>query len=162
MTELDATAKRFLEISTEILKSYSYIDNQCVSVCALISSELEKDGIAHSIALGSLSCNGIKAFQYKKAFPKKPKTGVVWDGHAWIDFDGEVVGEATLMRSARRFPETSNIKTHLKRLNLLNKGAFVLPRAELRQLGLKYTKRKELPISMVTPLIEGLKHINDI
>lgn len=159
--DFDSAAKRFLEISTEVLKSYRYIDNQCVSVCSLISSELAKDGIAHCVALGSLSCDGIKAFQYKKPFPRRPKTGVVWDGHAWIEFHGEVIGEATLMRSARRFPETSNIKMYLRRHHLLDKGAFALPKTELRQGGLKYTKLNELPNSMIAPLIDGLKYIND-
>ncbi|RPE63278.1 hypothetical protein EDD53_2877 [Pacificibacter maritimus] len=162
MTDIDSAAVRFMEISRDMLKTHPNTASQCVAVCALISSELDQDEIPHSIALGSLSCNGVKAFQYKKAFPKRPKSLVDWEGHAWIDFDCGLVGEATLMRTARRFPDTSNMKSCLKSANLLDKGPFVLPRTTLLQLGLKYTKRSQLHRSIYNPLIDGLKFINDV
>ena len=131
----------------------------CVYVCAYISFELENDGIPHSVALGSLSCNGVKVFQYNKGFPRKPTRPVDWDGHAWIEFPGGYIGEPSLLRTARTLPETSNVKNHLKRLDVLDRGALLFSTQQAKINGFKYSKKQELHKSMIPPLIEALRHV---
>lgn len=153
-------AERFGERTTEVLGIFPITAGLCVNLCACISFKLEEDGVPHTVCLGSLSCNGVKVFRYIKAFPRRPVRPVEWDGHAWIEFPQGYIGEPSLLRSARTFPDGSNIKNHLRRLGVLNRGSMLLSPEDVRDYGLKYTKKQELHESMTLPLIEGLVEIN--
>lgn len=153
-------SEKFGKRTSEALKMFPVTAGLCVNLCAFISFELENDGVPHSVCLGSLSCNGVKVFQYTKAFPRQPSRPVDWDGHAWIEFPHRYIGEPSLLRSAQTFPDSSNIKNHLRRLNVLHRGALLLSLQNVEEIGLKYTKKQELHKSTIPSLIRGLVEIN--
>ena len=151
----------FQNRAREMLALFPRTEGQCVGLCACISAKLDEDRIPHSVALGSLSCNGIKAFQYVKAFPSKPSGPIVWDGHAWIEFSHGYIGEPSLLRTARVLPDTSNIKQHLQSLGIIGKGAILLNEQAKQKMGLKYTRKAILRPSLIASLAAGLISIND-
>jgi hypothetical protein len=89
------------EQTTEALKTFPITSGQCVALCAYIPVRLSKRSISNKVALGSLSCNGIKTFQYKKPIPAHPSQSMEWDGNAWIEFQNHIIDEPSLFRTAR-------------------------------------------------------------
>lgn len=158
--DYEAFSEKFGQRTSEMLGMFPNTAGLCVNLCACISFKLESDGVPHSVALGSLSCNGVKVFQYTKAFPRKPNRPADWDGHAWIEFPDEYIGEPSLLRTARTFPEASNVKNHLKRLGLHDRGALLFSAQKAKDYGFKYTKKQELHRPTIPSLIEGLVYVN--
>ena len=158
--DYEAFSEKFSQRTSEVLGIFPNTAGLCVNLCACISFALQNDGVAHSVALGSLSCKGVKVFQYTGAFPRKPNRPAAWDGHAWIEFADGYIGEPSLLRTARTFPETSNVKNHLKRLGLLGRGALLFSAQQAKDHGFKYTKKQELHRPTIPSLIEGLVHVN--
>ncbi len=145
---------------TEALSLFPNTIGQCVALCAYVSSGLEQDGVHHSVAVGSLSCNGIKTFQYKRAFSSTPNIMHNWEGHAWIEFSDGVIGDPSLIRTARHQGPTSNLRRHLESLDLLSRGALLMDANARKEDRLKYYRKSYLKPKMFTPLIDGLKAMN--
>ena len=133
---------------------------QCVSLCACISSKLSIDEIPHVVALGSLSCNGIKTFQYVRAFPSNPTKPISWDGHAWLEFPNGFIGEPSLLRTARAQESISNLRRHFENLGMLDRGAFLMDKQARHDAGLKYTRKSILNEKMIPSLVKGLISLN--
>jgi hypothetical protein len=150
----------FKKHATESLRLFSFIIGQCVPLCAHISAKLTNDDIPHSVALGSLSCNGIKTFQYVRAFPSNPQGPVQWDGHAWIEFPDGYIGEPSLLRTARTQQIYSNLRQHFERLGMIELGAFLMNKEARDEARLKYIRKKTLDQSMFPRLIAGLEFLN--
>ncbi len=85
--------EKFGQRTVEALAAFPKTVGRCANLCAYISEKLRWDDVDHLVALGSLSCNGVKVFQYRKPFPQKPKQEIIWDGHAWIEFPDGSIGD---------------------------------------------------------------------
>lgn len=136
---------------------------QCVALCAYISSKIREDNVECKVALGSLSCGGIKTFQYIKAFSSNPNVSkfTEWDGHAWIEFGDDFIGEPSLIRTANARPIGSNLRSHLTKLDMLGRGAFLSSKEDIKlNMHLKYTRKNILKDRMIKPLIAGLFELN--
>jgi len=153
-------SEKFCKRATEALTHFPLTEGLCVNLCAIISSKLSEDNVPHSVCLGSLSCNGVKAFKYTKAFPRKPSGPVNWSGHAWIEFPKGYIGEPSLLRTARSLPAHSNIRNHLDKLDLLRSGILLFSPGDVKGSGLKYTKKKLLHKSAIPSLARGLIEMN--
>lgn len=153
-------SEKFGQRTTEGLTIFPVTEGLCVNLCAWISLKLHEDGVRHCVCLGSLSCNGVRAFKYIKAFPRKPTRPIDWDGHAWIEFSQGYIGEPSLLRTARSLPSGSNIKKHLEFLNLLHRGAVLFSPQDVKDSGLKYTKKQVMHESTIPLLVQGLIRIN--
>ena len=145
----------FVQRTTEALRIFPETAGRRVALCAYISDGLDKAGIPHSVALGSLSCNGLKTFQYRKAFPSNPKGPIIWEGHTWIELDG-YIGEPSLLRTARAQSVGSNLRRHLEHLGIIDRGAILMDEQSRREFGLKYFRKETLKKTMIEPLIAGL------
>jgi hypothetical protein len=151
----------FSRRSMEALTSFPNTIGQCAALCAYISARLTEDSIANRVALGSLSCNGVKAFQYKKPIPAMPSASTVWDGHAWIEFPDGVIGEPSLFRTARAAPKQSNLRQNLETHGLIGRGAILIAASDaLIDYGLKYRQITYLNEEAFLPLIDGLMTVN--
>ncbi len=159
-TQLDPIAEGFGKRATEALAAFPNTVGRCVNLCAYISARLRDDGILNEVCLGSLSCNGTKTFQYRKAFPRNPKGPVEWDGHAWLEFSDGRIGEPSLMRTARAQSEHSNLRRHLEMLEILDRGAVLMSKEDATRNGFKYTRKSILGRELERPLIEGLLAVN--
>jgi hypothetical protein len=151
----------FRKRAVEALTVFPDTIGQCAALCAYISARLTEDSIPNKVALGSLSCNGIKAFHYNKPIPAMPSASMVWDGHAWIEFSGGIIGEASLFRTARAAPPQSNLRQNLEAHGLLGRGAILIAANDaLADYGLKYRQKTYLAESAFPILIDGLIAIN--
>ncbi|TXN73418.1 hypothetical protein [Methylobacterium sp. WL6] len=154
--------RAFATCTTDALRNFRNTVGQCVGLCAAISWRLTKDGVPNKVALGSLSCGGIPSFEYSGPFVTDRSNSSAWDGHAWIEFPGGVIGEPSLLRTAKAAPRHSNLRQSLERQGLIDKGAFLLPESEaLADLGLKYTRMAYLAEGEFEPLIRGLIATNE-
>ncbi len=159
--EADFLLEHFRDSATSALRRFPHTVGQCVGLCAYISRDLKGRGVSNEVALGSLTCAGIRVFKYNKPIPARPKRLVDWDGHAWIEFADGVVGEPSLLRTARNKPNNSNIKRHLHELGFLNGWALLMSRDEQRNFGLKYVRKQILKEDRFDNLIGGLDFINN-
>lgn len=158
--QIDPIADGFGKRATEALAAFPNTIGRCVNLCAFISARLRDDGIMNDVCLGSLSCSGKKAFQYRKPFPRNPKGPIEWDGHAWLEFSDGRIGEPSLMRTARAQPMHSNLRRHLEMLQILERGAVLISKEDAIENGFKYTRKGVLWRDLERPLIEGLFAIN--
>jgi hypothetical protein len=153
----EAFSKRALEALT----AFPDTIGQCVALCAYISARLTEDSIANRVALGSLSSNGVKAFQYRKPVTAISSASTVWDGHAWIELAGGMIGEPSLFRTARAAQRQSNLRQNLEAHGLIGKGAILISAADaLKDYGLKYRQKGYLQEAAFPRLIEGLIAMN--
>ena len=157
--EVELFSTAFSKRTTEALETFSNTAGLCLNLCAFISEKLKEDSIAHCIALGTLSCRGVTAFEYLE-YPSFESSNI-WDGHAWIEFPSNYIGEPSLLRSARSLPSHSNIKQYLMEQNIIERGAFLLSPEALSNTELNYSKEAVLSESKIAPLIEGLIAVND-
>jgi hypothetical protein len=144
----------------EALAAFPNTVGRCVNLCTYISERLKEDGVEHRVALGSLSCRGIKTFQYRTAFPLRPNRKISWEGHAWIEFPDASIGEPSLLRTAQTLPIGSNLRSHLDEIGILQRGAIMMSRQQQLEWALKYTKKQQLSNSAFAALIGGLMHLN--
>lgn len=151
----------FLEVASEALQRFPNTVGQCISLCAYLSTQLSERNVPHSIVLGSLNCLGVKTFKYTRSFPRRPSGPIEWDGHAWLEFPGDLIGDPSLTRTARVQAQHSNLRLHLDRLGLLQRGGFLLGRRELADSGLKYIAKKELKKFDLNALVRGLEFLNE-
>ncbi|OAI23823.1 hypothetical protein A1351_18715 [Methylosinus sp. R-45379] len=153
----------FSKCAVDALATFPKTAGQCVALCAYISARLTEDSIANRVALGSLSCNGVKTFQYKKPISVAPSGSSVWDGHAWIEFPDGVIGEPSLFRTAKAFPKHSSLRQNLEAHGLIDRGAILISASDaLKDYGLKYRQRTYLKEAAFVPLIHGLMAINEL
>ncbi len=157
---LVALQDNFRDAAVTTLSAFASTEGQCVGVSASISLILQDRNIPHKIALGSLSCNGVKAFQYRKAIPKSSNGIMDWDGHAWIEFVEGYIGEASLFRTAKAALCNSNMRQHLKSCGLLTKGAIFFDLESRRNFRLKYVRKSYLDLGMAPRFSDGLMQIN--
>lgn len=158
----EAPGKAFAARTKDALLAFRNTVGQCVGLCAAISLRLTEDGVPNKVALGSLSCGGILAFRYGGPFVADGSSPVDWDGHAWIEFPGGIIGEPSLLRTAKAAPRQSNLRQSLERQGIIDKGAFLLPESEaLAALGLKYEREAYLAEADFEPVIRGLIATND-
>ncbi|MCJ2093116.1 hypothetical protein MKK67_11500 [Methylobacterium sp. J-072] len=158
----EAVRKAFATCTTDALRMFRNTVGQCVGLCAAISWRLTEDGVPNKVALGSLSCGGVPAFEYSGPFVTDGSSPVDWDGHAWIEFPGGIIGEPSLLRTAKAAPRQSNLRQSLERQGVIDKGAFILPgRDTLAVFGLKYTRMAYLAEGDFDPLIHGLIATNN-
>ena len=158
--QIDQIAEGFGKRTRDALDAFPNTVGRCVNLCAYISARLRDDGILNEVCLGSLSCNGTKTFQYRKAFPRNPKGPVEWYGHAWLEFSDGRIGEPSLIRTARAQPANNNLRRHLEILGFLNRGAVLMRKEGAIRNGFKYTKKSILGRELERPLIEGLLAVN--
>ncbi|GJE14577.1 hypothetical protein [Methylobacterium longum] len=157
----EAFRKAFAACTKDALLTFRNTDKQCVGLCAAISWSLTEDGVPNKVALGSLSCEGVLAFKYSGPFVTDGSVPLDWDGHAWIEFPGGIIGEPSLLRTAKAAPRQSNLRQSLERQGLIDKGAFILPENDtLAAFGLKYTRMAYLAAGDFDPLIRGLVAMN--
>jgi len=134
---------------------------QCVGLSAWIANQLNTEGVGCKVALGSLRCNNILAFKYVRPVPKRPKKSFNWDGHAWVEFEGNIIGDASLCRTARESPSASNMRNHLEHIGALHLGALMFTYSKARNShGLKYSRKSYLHDEAYNTVIEALERIN--
>ena len=140
-----------------LLSRYPYTAGQCVPISALASEHLFQSGISNEVWLGSLRCNGIKAFSYTRAFPVRPRGPVDWEGHAWIVLGNGFILDLSILRTARVAPESSNLRRAFERRGLLSKGVLGGDRTQMAELGLKYSAKKLFKRKAYLGPINGLR-----
>lgn len=148
------------ETITSALSRFRFTTGQCVGLCAYISKNLKALGVENTVALGSLTCAGVKAFQYTKPIQQRPKTLVNWDGHAWIELSDGFVVEPSLLRTARAAPPSSNLRRHLENLDMLERGALLMYPEDRKVFELKYVRKAVLKENRYDEMIEGLIFLN--
>lgn len=153
----EAFGKAFAACTRDALLTFRNTTGQCVGLCAAISWALTQDGVSNKVALGSLYCGGVPAFVYSGPFSTALSDTIVWDGHAWIEFPSGIIGEPSLLRTAKAAPRENYLRQTLERLGIIDKGAFLLPESDaLAAFGLKYTRMAYLAEGDFDPLIHGL------
>lgn len=158
----EAFGRAFAACTRDALLTFRNTVGQCVGLCAAVSWRLAENGVPNKVALGSLTCGGILAFEYSGPFVTDGSNPSTWDGHAWIEFPGGVIGEPSLLRTAKAAPRQSNLRQSLERQGVIDKGAFLLPESDaLAAFGLKYTRMAYLAQGDFEPLIRGLIATNE-
>ena len=154
-------ADAFTKAANAALQKFPYTKFQCASISAWIAEYINGQGISCKVALGTLRCNGSYAFKYSGPIPRQAKNSIHWDGHAWVEFEQRIIGDASLFRTARSLTDESNLKKHLENLGLLHRGAIMFSYADAKQHnGLRYVRKSYLHGEIVPTLISGLEELN--
>jgi len=156
-------SEKLKEAMTFVLGGFEKLDGMCLGGSVALSTRLDELGVSSYVALGTLTCDGITAFEYSKPnFPKTKDGKFDWDGHAWCVVENHWIADITLIRTARALPVGSNLKRHF--LPILNKGAIIVRRkGDVSSSDkLKYQECARLPKSSYDSLLAGVMHHNNI
>jgi len=151
------------EAMTFVLSGFGKLDGLCLGGSVALSTRLDELGVSNYVALGTLRCAGVTAFEYSKPNIPKTKDGKFdWDGHAWCVVEDKWIADVTLIRTARALPVASNLKRHF--LPILNRGAIIVRRkGDISSSdGLEYQECARLPKSAHDGLLAGVMHHNGL
>jgi len=151
------------EAMTFVLSGFEKLDGMCLGGSVALSTRLDELGVLNHVALGTLRCAGVTAFEYSKPNIPKTKDGNFnWDGHAWCVVEDEWIADVTLIRTARALPVGSNLKRHF--LPILNRGAIIVRRKGEISFSeeLEYRECSKLPKSTYEGLLAGVMRHNGL
>ncbi len=155
--------EKLKEAMTFVLAGFEKLDGMCLGGSVALSTRLDELGASNYVALGTLRCTGVTAFEYSPPNIPNQKDGKFdWDGHVWCVVEDKWIADITLIRTARALPEGSNLKHHF--LTVLNRGAVIVRRkGDISSSdGLEYRECARLPKSAHDGLLAGVMHHNGI
>jgi len=122
MTELQKTIEKEM---TFVLRGFTRLAGQCLSGSVAICKRFSEAGIDSYVALGTLTCNNIIAYQYEAS---NFETSGDWSGHAWCVVENNWIVDITLLQTALKLPQNSNIKRNL--ISLQGGGAIAFKKRD--------------------------------